>query len=247
MTRPDLLSRMESGAGEARAAPVTEIFTTVQGEGPYTGEAQIFVRFAGCPLRCDYCDTPASLVPSGGRPMAAEDALAAIRTESSRSGVRTVSLTGGEPLVYASFIRALAAELKRDGFRLYLETAGVHPGRLRDVIEFMDVVSMDVKLPSATGREHWAEHEAFLEAAGDKAFAKIVLERHSTDEEFDRAVSLLAAAPRPPLTVLQPVTPKPPHALAPSAGRVAELYGRARGRLPRVFVMTQQHKAWNIR
>ena len=39
---------------------VREIFTSIQGEGPYVGVKQLFVRFCGCNLRCDYCDTDVS-------------------------------------------------------------------------------------------------------------------------------------------------------------------------------------------
>ena len=42
---------------------VSEIFVSFQGEGLHAGRRQLFVRFAGCPLRCRYCDTPESLVP----------------------------------------------------------------------------------------------------------------------------------------------------------------------------------------
>ena len=47
----------------ASAANVSEVFVSFQGEGPHAGRRHLFVRFAGCPLRCRYCDTPESLVP----------------------------------------------------------------------------------------------------------------------------------------------------------------------------------------
>ncbi|MDF1532664.1 MAG: 7-carboxy-7-deazaguanine synthase QueE, partial [ANME-2 cluster archaeon] len=41
-----------------------EIFNSIQGEGIFTGMRQVFVRFQGCPLHCDYCDTPQSRKPT---------------------------------------------------------------------------------------------------------------------------------------------------------------------------------------
>src|SRR4030095_3611348 len=47
----------------ASAANVSEGFVSFQGEGLHAGRRHLFLRFAGCPLRCRYCDTPESLVP----------------------------------------------------------------------------------------------------------------------------------------------------------------------------------------
>jgi len=46
------------------AGHVSEIFVSFQGEGPHAGRRHLFVRLGGCPLRCRYCDTPESLVPT---------------------------------------------------------------------------------------------------------------------------------------------------------------------------------------
>jgi organic radical activating enzyme len=59
---------------------------------------------------------------------------------------RTVSVTGGEPLMWPEFILALKPML--GARRLHLETAGAHPEALGRVLEAVDHVSMDLKLPS---------------------------------------------------------------------------------------------------
>src|SRR5512140_798032 len=93
-------------------APVSEIFASYQGEGIYTGQPQIFVRFVGCNLRCDYCDTPANQsLDENQKYYSLETIISRIKTLSSQkisgcegSVPKTVSLTGGEPLLYPHFL-----------------------------------------------------------------------------------------------------------------------------------------------
>ncbi len=140
-------------------APVIEVFASIQGEGRYVGEPQVFVRLAGCPLRCRWCDTPGSwALRAGARPRvvtpagtrreegrASPLALAAWVAAADPSGRRAVSLTGGEPLVWPEFVLAWRALLSPR--RLHLETAGAHPRALALVRDAVDHVSLDLKLP----------------------------------------------------------------------------------------------------
>jgi organic radical activating enzyme len=226
-------------------AYVSEIYLSIQGEGPFTGERQVFFRLAGCPLRCNYCDTPGSLVAKGHEKVSDEEACRRILKVAGPK-VRSVSITGGEPLAQARFLKDLLPRLKRKGFRILLETAGIFPDALSDVVASCDVVSMDLKLPSATGKSHWREHKRFLSVAGEKAYAKMVLERRSTAQEVDQAVALLAGADAPPLLVIQPATPIPGNAEAPTAEQIADAFERARRSLSQVLVMPQQHKTWQV-
>lgn len=226
---------------------VSEIYASIQGEGPYTGERQIFVRLAGCPLRCDYCDTPGSLTTKGHPQKTVAEVLKETIRLAKAEVIRTVSVTGGEPLAHLSFLKEFLPALKKQGLKVYLETAGVHPEALQEVIPFVDIVSMDIKLPSATGKVHWKNHEKFLEVAGDKVFVKIVIEKHSGDEEIDRALSILSNRSRRPVLVLQPVTPEGPGILPPSPERLSLFFERARAQLPNVSIMPQQHKIWGVR
>lgn len=230
-----------------KTAYISEIYNTLQGEGPYTGERQIFVRFAGCPLRCNYCDTPGSLMPNGHPRLSVADVLKEIRALYEKTGIKTVSFTGGEPLVNSGFLKELLPELKEKDFRIYIETAGVHPESLAEIARFCDVVSMDIKLPSATGRAYWDEHKRFLDAGGEKVFAKIVLEKRSKKEELKTAVGLLSERPHPPLLVLQPATAQAPDIEPLSQEGIGEFYALAKAALPEVLVMPQQHKLWGIR
>lgn len=146
------------------SAPVMEVFASIQGEGKYVGEPQSFLRLAGCPLRCAWCDTPGSwavrpeasaVIRREGEPPAKEERWAspfraALWVASVEPGEpRTVSITGGEPLVWPEFILALRAMLSPR--RLHLETAGAHPESLARVLDVIDHVSLDLKLPQDMG------------------------------------------------------------------------------------------------
>jgi organic radical activating enzyme len=230
-----------------KTAFVSEIYPSIQGEGPYTGERQIFLRLAGCPLRCNYCDQPESLTPAGHTQMTTKDVLAEILRLKREQSISTVSATGGEPLVYAPFLAELFAALKKEGMRIYLETAGVHPEALETLVQFCDVVSMDMKLPSATGKSFWEEHRKFLRVGGEKVFTKVVVEAGSLLEEIEKCTSLLKEMFPVPLLVLQPASPIPPTVAAPSSEFLSRAYALAAARLPRVLVMPQQHKIWGVR
>jgi organic radical activating enzyme len=97
---------------------VQEIFYTLQGEGPFAGEPSVFVRLAGCNLKCYWCDT--DFESSNWRP-SLEDILS--RIEAIRPAFADlVVITGGEP--FRQNIAPLIARLRERNLRVQLETAG---------------------------------------------------------------------------------------------------------------------------
>lgn len=228
------------------SAYISEIYASYQGEGPYTGEPQIFLRLAGCPLRCNYCDTPESLTARGHKAMTIETALHKVSALSRAKRIRTVSVTGGEPLAHVHFLKELLPRLKKK-WNTYLETAGVHPDALGQVVKYCDVIAMDIKLPSATGQVFWNEHKKFLNVGGAKIFVKVILEKKSKLAEIKKAVALVKGAPGKPRLILQPVTPMPPAIQSPSPDLVSTAYQHASSQLKNVLVMPQQHKLWSVR
>lgn len=246
---------MTDGAAKGR---VTEIFSSLQGEGLRLGERMIFIRLAGCPWRCRYCDTPGSLTAGQGTEMGVEEVLDRVHHLQEERVHQWVSLTGGEPLSQPDFVRDLAAALKRLGLSTYLETSGTQPEPLKRVIETIDQVAMDVKLPSAIGRAFWDEHAEFLRAAGPKAFLKVLLTADTTEDELERAFSLAAAAEPVPTVVLQPVTPiaelesrlagreKGAAVSPPPPARLAGWWEWSRRKLPSVKMIPQMHPIWGV-
>lgn len=123
-------------------APVIEIFSSFQGEGLLVGERQIFVRFAGCNLNCNYCDTNDSKSTKSGILMTPEEVLNEIN-KILTPDCRTISFTGGEPSLYPEFISEVSKSTDLD---IMLETNGTLPENI-DSIDRLDMVSLDIKLP----------------------------------------------------------------------------------------------------
>jgi 7-carboxy-7-deazaguanine synthase len=107
-------------AGKHPPVRVTEIFYSIQGESTLAGEPTVFVRFTGCDLRCQYCDTEYAFY--GGRPMSRAEILAEVE----RYPARFVCLTGGEPTLQKE-LPELAQDLLERGYQVSLETHGQRP------------------------------------------------------------------------------------------------------------------------
>lgn len=83
-------------------------------------------------------------------PLSVDDLMEWVRFLDHKKSHRHISLTGGAPLLQAKFLGELLPRLENEGHRNYLETAGDLPQQLEAIIEYLDVVAMDVKLSSVT-------------------------------------------------------------------------------------------------
>ena len=259
---------MAPAAAPAPTVPVLEVFSTFQGEGPRVGERQIFVRLARCDLRCAFCDTPDSYpTPDRARvqidplregdelpenPMPVDALVAAVaRLDTPRGLHRSVSITGGEPLLHPKAVRALGLGARALGLRVHLETGGHRPAALRDVLDAIDDATPDLKLESACGFETpWDAHAAsldLLQAAGKTLAVKCVVAETTSDAEIARAAAFAAAhAPAAPL-ILQPVTPRPGGPASPTVATLLRLHAAARAVHSDVRVIPQTHRMLGVR
>jgi len=101
---------------------ISEVFWSAQGEGVRSGTPAVFVRLAGCSLRCPYCDTRRAW--SRGRRLSAgavADAVAGLKTSYPRS---RLVVTGGEPL--EQDLGELLAAFRGRSWFTAVETNGLH-------------------------------------------------------------------------------------------------------------------------
>lgn len=199
---------------------VVEVFSSIQGEGQCVGYRQVFLRFAGCNLECVFCDTPDSrkVIARGHIEMTAgkrdfqiisnpisETELSQYVNNLLVLPHHSVSLTGGEPLCQAEAIAKLAPLING---RIYLETNGTLPSELSIVLPHVDIISMDIKLPSVTGQDMWQQHREFLRLANTRTvFVKVVVTNKTSTEEFQQAIDLIAEVNHNIPLIIQPVTP----------------------------------------
>ncbi len=243
------------------SAYITEVFTSIQGEGPNLGRCHRFVRLETCDADCAYCDTPDSLVKNPtcrvehepfratfdeiSNPVEA-DALGAALARLNRSDVLCdgLVLTGGEPLMQADFIAHCGRNGLLEPTPVILETDGNLPGPLQKVMDFVDVVAIDIKIPSATGeRAKFDVNREFLMIAAHKGcYVKVVYGAHTPPEEIAIAAQLVAAVRSDIPFVLQPVIPARNATEAPLPRLALDLHATARKILPDVRVIPQAHR-----
>lgn len=239
---------------------LSEIFSSVQGEGPYVGERHMFVRFCGCHRQCVFCDTnfdrsDAVLVemePGSGNiesipnPLTAIQVRDLIRTIDAKKSNRRISLTGGAPLLQTNFLQELLPLLCGDDHNIYLESAGDLPQQLKQIIEWIDIVAMDVKLSSVTSEKNtFPAHWQFLKTCRDfnvDVFTKLVLSAETDDGELMEAVKgIQKAGGKDTLVVIQPMTKAEKTDAVPSGAQLLRWQDKVSGVLPNVRVIPQTH------
>lgn len=243
---------------------LNEVYSAIQGEGPLVGIRQIFIRFSICDLRCIWCDTPGSLVRAkyyqfekvaGSRnfhkaenPLNIETLISIIESLNKQIH-HSISLTGGEPLLQSGFLNNFLPVLKnKTSLPVYLETGGHRVLELENIINFIDYISMDFKLPSsAKTTVTLDQHKNFLSLsinAKKKVWVKIVLTCETDFNElceYINLVKLFSVNNQNIEIFLQPVTevngtrPLDELALLSIHSRLLEIY-------PFIRVLPQVHK-----
>ena len=118
-----------------------ELYKSVQGESSFAGVPCIFVRLAGCNLRCSWCDSEYTF--TGGKPFTAHEIIAQIEA---LQPCPLIEFTGGEPMLQARELLPLMDRLLASNYTLMIETSGEQP--LANVPKSVHKI-VDVKCPGA--------------------------------------------------------------------------------------------------
>lgn len=248
----------------SRDTNIIEVFSSMQGEGPYIGFRQLFIRFALCNLNCAYCDTKfdpqkfckVEECPGSGNfkdyenPITSDQLIYKIN-EFSYFNHHSISLTGGEPLLCCDFLGYFLPELqnkkKNKNLKVYLETNGTLPDELKKIIKYLDIISMDIKLESSCGKTTpWNEHNRFINIATEskkELFAKVVVTDKITSKEVDDLADFFKGTKIP--VILQPVTSQNED-IVPQASKLLQIQESLLKKLYDVRIIPQVHKYLNL-
>jgi 7-carboxy-7-deazaguanine synthase len=241
-------------------AGLQEIFSSIQGEGVYVGQRQIFVRFNACHLHCQYCDAPqrpahepCRVESNSGEgqdvllnnPVSAELLIQWIKQLHQQYKHHSISFTGGEPLLYTFYLKEILPPIQ-SLLPVYLETSGTQPDLYVEIEPWVDIIAMDIKLPSATGEACRIEaHQAFYALAREKeCFIKLVVAETTSTDELDWVKQIVPDRDCP--IIIQPVTDLKTGANTVSAKALFYMEQHLRQTYQDVRVIPQTHKMLSL-
>jgi organic radical activating enzyme len=189
----------------AARVKLSEIFTSIEGEGILFGTKTMFVRLAGCPLKCHWCDTPYALPMDSGSDLSIDEVKELI-SKSLHPNTYKVNFTGGEPLVQHETVIELAKFVRQKGLRTYLESACYDAVRFAKVLPYIDLVKVEFKLKDSkvVDEKHYgsllrSELDCLKQAisSGKTSYIKIVVTNSSSLKEFKELVHKVFRVAKP--------------------------------------------------
>jgi len=165
---------------------VSEIFYSIEGEGIEIGRPEIFIRLAKCNLQCNWCDTKYAL--ENGIEMSIEEILQEVGEYPSKS----VSITGGEPLLQRDELLELVRRLKDSDYWIQINTNGTIFDE--EIFRLVDLISMDAKCPSSGMKSDFQVMKKTKEFFDSKTQFKFIISDKEDYEYAKKIVSSLNAS-----------------------------------------------------
>ena len=220
-------------------AKINEIFSSIQGEGTVIGFKQLFIRFCGCNLNCNYCDTEFG----EGNMYTPQSLFEKIFSDYDLKSFHSISLTGGEPLLSYKFLQEFLPMVKGKT-KIYLETNATMTEELLAVKDKIDIIAADIKLPSSTGMNTLNKNAEFIKQCGGvETFAKIVFDENITDEEVKFCANL--GAETGVELILQPMMIGKRMSVSPEF--CSEILNKYTEIYPKTRLIPQVHKFLDVR
>ena len=173
-----------------------EIFTSVEGEGILYGTKTLFVRLAGCPFKCFYCDTPEALPLDSGTEYDVEEACKMIE-KNLESNTYKVNFTGGDPLVQSEALAEMAKFVQSKNIPTYIESSCYDSKKFSKVIPFIDFIKIEFKTKDSEFVDS-AHYPLLIQNALDclknsielkkRTYIKIVVSAKTTENSFKELV-----------------------------------------------------------
>lgn len=226
-----------------------EIFTSLEGEGVLYGTKTLFVRLAGCPFSCFYCDTKESLPLDSGKEYEVKDACNMI-SEQLQQKTYKVNFTGGDPLLQADAVAELARFVQSKKIPTYLESSCFDSAKFATVLPHIDYVKIELKTEDSgfVDTQHYSKLidnalDCLKQSVAQKksTYIKIVVSSKTTPESFADLVKKIFVVARP--EDLKGFIIQPTYGIAePSLHNLLSLYDIVYPHYNEVRVVPQLHK-----
>ena len=234
---------------------LSEIFTSIEGEGILFGTKTMFVRMAGCHLKCYWCDTNYALAMNSGNTYSI-DQVKKMMKEQLQNNTYKINFTGGEPLIQYEAVKDLAKFTKEDlGLRTYIESSCYDINRFNKIIPYIDICKIEFKTKDseAVDIKHYEhllnnEVECLRTAIENKkiTFIKIVVSNSTTVKEFKKLIEIIFNTVKSGELagfIIQPTN----NINEPTVDRLLQFYDLIYPRYNEVRIIPQLHKIMGAR
>ena len=240
---------MQRTENKARAR-VSEIFTSIEGEGIFVGKKTLFIRFSGCHLKCRWCDTKYALPLDSGTEYQIDEIQDLIIRELQPFTYK-VNFTGGEPLLQTDAVIKLADFIKKQtNLKTYIESSCFDSELFSKVLPYIDICKIEFK----TDDSKVVENEVYdslllneikcLELAVESnktTYIKIVVTNSTNLESFKNLVYNISKKIRPSDIVGFIIQPS--HGVdQPTVNKLLDTYDIVQPMFPEVRIIPQLHK-----
>ena len=231
-------------------ARVSEIFTSIEGEGIFVGKKTLFIRFSGCHLKCRWCDTKYALPLDSGTEYQIDEIEDLIIRELQPFTYK-VNFTGGEPLLQTDAVIKLADFIKKQtNLKTYIESSCFDSELFSKVLPYIDICKIEFK----TDDSKVVENEVYdslllneikcLELAVESnktTYIKIVLTNSTNLESFKNLVYNISKKIKP--SDILGFIIQPSHGVdQPTVNKLLDTYDIVQPMFPEVRIIPQLHK-----
>jgi len=240
---------MQRTENKARAR-VSEIFTSIEGEGIFVGKKTLFIRFSGCHLKCKWCDTKYALPLDSGTEYQIDEIKDLIIRELQPFTYK-VNFTGGEPLLQSDALIELADFIKKQtNLKTYIESSCFDSELFSKALPFIDICKIEFK----TADSKVVENEEYdnlllneikcLELAVESnktTYIKIVVTNSTDLESFKNLVYIISKKIKPSSIVGFIIQPSQ-GVDQPTVNKLLDTYDIVQPMFPEVRIIPQLHK-----
>lgn len=231
-------------------ARVSEIFTSIEGEGIFVGKKTLFIRFSGCHLKCRWCDTKYALPLDSGTEYQIDEIEDLIMRELQPFTYK-VNFTGGEPLLQTDAVIKLADFIKKQtNLKTYIESSCFDSELFSKVLPYIDICKIEFKTDDSKVVENEMYDSLLLNEikclqlaveSNKTTYIKIVVTDSTNLESFKNLVYNISKKIKPSDIVGFIIQPS--HGVdQPTVNKLLHTYDIVQPMFPEVRIIPQLHK-----